>query len=219
MVIKNQPSTINHQQTLIIFTRYPRAGKTKTRLIPALGEEGAADLQRQMTEETVQKARQLTPKIPVNIEIHFAGGNRKLMEKWLGGDLIFREQIKGDLGVKMQAAFAEAFEVANHSVVIIGIDCPNLNELILKEAFSACENHDLVMGPATDGGYYLIGLNYLINELFININWGTSEVLRTTKNIAKQLSLKVYYLPVLQDIDRPEDLQLLSRDDSSKLFF
>jgi rSAM/selenodomain-associated transferase 1 len=197
---------MSNNQSLIIFTRYPEAGKTKTRLIPALGEEGAADLQRQMTEATVKKARQLTQKIPINIEIHFTDGNRKLMEQWLGKDLIFREQVGGDLGVKMQAAFTEAFKRGSKKVVIIGIDCPKLNELILAGAFSACQNYDVVIGPATDGGYYLIGLNYLIPELFINIDWGTSEVLNTTKNIANKLGLKVYYLPSLQDIDRPEDL-------------
>ncbi len=207
--------TINHQQTLIIFTRYPQAGKTKTRLIPALGEEAAADLQRQMTEETVQKARQLTHILPLKIEIHFAGGSLQLMKKWLGEDLIFREQVEGDLGVKMQAAFTENFQAKNKNVVIIGIDCPHLDKLILQEAFSACKNHDLVIGPATDGGYYLIGLNHLISELFIDINWGTSEVLFATKNIAQKLGLKVYYLPLLQDIDRPEDLKLLSTKSSN----
>jgi rSAM/selenodomain-associated transferase 1 len=200
---------MGNKQTLIIFTRYPEAGKTKTRLIPVLGAKGAADFHKKMTEETLKKALQLATKISVNIEVHFCGGNQQLMLEWLGKDLIFREQVEGDLGLKMQAAFAQVFQQNNNQkVIIIGTDCPNLNELILKKAFASLENNDLVIGPATDGGYYLIGLNRLIVDLFININWGTSEVLKTTEKIAHKLCLKISKLPVLNDIDNPEDLQL-----------
>jgi rSAM/selenodomain-associated transferase 1 len=204
--INSESPIIKNQQTLIIFTRYPEAGKTKTRLIPALGEKGAADFQRQMTEITINKAKKLTEKIPVNIEVHFQGGNRELMEKWLGKDLIFREQKEGDLGAKMLNAFNQVLSKNNQKAVIIGIDCPDLNEFILEKAFEACQDRDLVMGPAQDGGYYLIGLNKVRSELFRDIKWGTSEVFRKTENIAKRLSLKIHKLPVLNDIDRPEDL-------------
>jgi rSAM/selenodomain-associated transferase 1 len=195
-----------NQQTLIIFTRYPEAGKTKTRLIPALGEKGAADFQRQMTEKTIIKARKLNEKIPVNIEVHFTGGNQKLMQKWLGNGLIFKEQKGRDLGAKMLSAFQEILSKNQQKVVIIGIDCPDLNESILQEAFEACENNDLVIGKALDGGYYLIGLNRLVSELFEGIKWGSSKVFSQTENIAKKLNLKMYRLPILNDIDRPEDL-------------
>jgi len=193
------------KEILIIFTRYPEAGKTKTRMIPALGAEGAANLQRKMTEQTLLKVQQL----PQLIEVHFAGGNLQLMQQWLGDNIIYQPQNQGDLGIKMQTAFARAFAAKMSKVVIIGIDCPELNSAILIEAFTALNHHDLVLGPAADGGYYLIGLTTLIPELFIGINWGTSQVLAQTKTLAENLNLKVNYLPILNDVDRPEDFKFV----------
>lgn len=203
---------LSNQQTLIVFTRYPEIGKTKTRLIPLLGAKGAADFQRKMTEETVKKARSLCTKVPVKLEVHFTGGNEELMAKWLGKDLIFKEQVNGDLGLKMSTAFAEVFNKNKEKkkVIIIGIDCPDLDESILEEAFKVEQTYDLIIGPAHDGGYYLIGLNRVIPELFKEIKWGTSEVLKSTEKIADQLCLKRYNLPLLNDIDRPEDFSLLN---------
>jgi hypothetical protein len=193
-------------ETLIIFSRYPEAGKTKTRMIPALGADGAAQLQREMTEHTVKTGRELSKSHNISIEIHFTGCDRELMEQWLGKDFNYYPQVTGDLGIKMRSAFEEAFNNNSQRVVIIGIDCPDIHISILNEAFNALEKQDLVLGEAEDGGYYLIGLNHLIAELFQNINWGSSEVFNRTKNIANQLNLNIHYLPILRDIDRPEDL-------------
>lgn len=198
---------MNH---LMIFTRYPEPGKTKTRLIPALGAEGAANLQRKLTEETVAKARELSSVFPVSLEVRFAGGNFSLMESWLGSDLNYQEQDSGDLGDRMTGAFKTAFNSGIQRVVIIGIDCPGLNQEILQQAFEKLEQNDLVLGPAEDGGYYLIGLRRLIPELFRGINWGTAEVREKTVAIAQNLHLAIDYLPKLPDIDRPEDLWILS---------
>lgn len=208
----NQELTVNNNQTLIIFTRYPEIGKTKTRLIPLLGEKGAAELQRKMTEETLKKARNLQAKIPFNIEVHFTGGNEELMQKWLGKDLIIKQQIQGDLGEKMLNSLTQVFSQKNQqAVIIIGIDCPDLDEIILKEAFEACQKYSVVLGEAEDGGYYLIGLNQVIPQLFNKIKWGSNEVFKTTKNRAEKLQLTIYNLPVLNDIDRPEDVKVLSQ--------
>ncbi|MBR8827058.1 MAG: TIGR04282 family arsenosugar biosynthesis glycosyltransferase [Gomphosphaeria aponina SAG 52.96 = DSM 107014] len=189
-------------ECLIIFTRYPEPGKTKTRMIPALGAVGAASLQRQMTEFTLFKAQ----KIPQLIEVHFAGGNVQLMEEWLGNDVVFRSQVEGDLGMRMQCAFAGAFSAEMRKVVMIGVDCPDLNSAVLTEAFTALETNDLVLGPAADGGYYLIGLNCFIPQLFMGINWGTSVVFAQTNAMAQKLNLKVHNLIMLNDVDLPEDL-------------
>ncbi|NEP43068.1 MAG: glycosyltransferase [Okeania sp. SIO2H7] len=194
---------------LIIFTRYPEAGKTKTRLIPALGAEGAADFQRRMTEETVTKVGQLVAVCPLSLEVRFAGGNLALMESWLGSDLSYKEQGSGDLGDRMKLAFQTAFNSGIKRAVIIGIDCPGLNVEILQQAFEKLEENDLVLGPAEDGGYYLIGLRRLIPELFRGINWGTDRVREQTVAIAQSLHLAISYLPQLPDIDRPEDLSIL----------
>ncbi len=193
---------------LIIFTRYPEPGKSKTRLISALGAEGAAKLQQQMTEHTITIARQLLGDSSISIAVYFAGGNKNLIQDWLGNDLLYCPQLEKDLGSRMQAAFADAFNEGFQRVVTIGIDCPQLDKVLLLEAFESLEKNDLVLGPATDGGYYLIGLQQIIPQLFIGINWGTSEVLAMTQNIVNELHLNCYYLPILSDIDRPEDLPL-----------
>ncbi|AFZ37799.1 Protein of unknown function DUF2064 [Stanieria cyanosphaera PCC 7437] len=196
------------EKCLIIFSRYPEPGKTKTRMIPVLGATGAANLQRQMTEHTLKQVQQLQQFGSVEIEIHFTGGNHQLMSEWLGKNIAYYSQITGDLGKKMEFAFAQAFNRGKQKVVIIGIDCPDLNSLILKTAFVALQQQDLVLGVAEDGGYYLIGLNRLVPELFKNISWGSGRVLAQTEAIAKQLGLNIGYLPQLRDIDRPEDLSI-----------
>ena len=193
------------RETLIIFSRYPEPGKTKTRLIPALGAEGAAQLQRQMSEHTVNTARQLASR-NANIEVHFAGGTQQLMSQWLGQDLQYVQQVAGDLGCKMRSAFERAFDLGDRRVVIIGIDCPGNDRTILTSAFDLLQDRDLVLGSAEDGGYYLIGLNHSIPQLFQNIAWGTDLVLKQTTEIAQKLDLNYCYLPTLADVDRPEDL-------------
>ena len=195
-------------ETLIIFSRYPEPGKTKTRIIRALGAVGAADLQRAMTEHTLKTAIALASDRQTAIEIQFAGGNIELMQSWLGTDRLYKPQAAGDLGDKMRSAFEDAFARGQQRVVIIGIDCPDIDSQILTQAFDSLLHNDLVLGVAEDGGYYLIGLNSPQPQLFRHITWGTELVLKQTKAIAQQLNLKVDYLTTLADIDRPEDLKI-----------
>lgn len=193
-------------ECLIIFSRYPEPGKTKTRLIPALGAEGAAVLQRQMTEHTFAQVKELQGVRLVSVEVYFVGGNQHLMQRWLGTSVIYRQQAEGDLGRRMAIAFQTASEAGYERIVIIGTDCPDLNAQLMVKAFQSLEQHDLVLGPAQDGGYYLIGLRRLIPELFTGISWSTAEVLQQTTSIAQKLKLAVTFLPILSDVDRPEDL-------------
>ena len=194
-------------ERLIIFTRYPEPGLTKTRLIPTLGAKGAATLQQQMTEYTLSKVRELQTR-PLSLEVRFTGGSLTLMQDWLGTNIIYQAQGKGDLGERMARSLSVAFRAGMERVVIIGTDCPGLNASLLAKAFHQLRSHDLVLGPALDGGYYLVGLRCLILELFIDINWGTAEVLTQTVAIAKKLDVSVAYLPQLADVDRPEDLPI-----------
>lgn len=195
------------QQKLIIMTRYPEAGKTKTRMIPALGAEGAAKLQKQLTEKTVAIVEELQQGNDVTLYIYFSGGSLELMQQWLGDRHNYYEQSSGDLGKKLTSALQESFTNNSTKIVFIGIDCPDLTSTILAEAFSSLDNYDLVLGPAADGGYYLIGLSRLLPQLFEGIDWGTSVVFSQTQKIAQQLNLKINYLPTLRDLDRPEDLE------------
>lgn len=195
-----------HQQHLIIFTRYPEPGKTKTRLIPALGAVGAANLQRQMTEHTIFQVQALQKTTPISWEVRFTGGNLQLMADWLGDDLLYHTQGQGDLGSRMGRSLTQSWQSGAQKVIIIGVDCPGINAHILAQAFEQLHTHDLVLGPAIDGGYYLIGLCRPFPELFFNIHWGTSQVLQQTMNIAENLKISVSFLPPLGDVDLPEDL-------------
>lgn len=195
-----------NRECLIVFTRYPEPGKAKTRLIPVLGEDGASNLHRQMTEHTLSQVRELQSDRATRVEVYFTGGDQQLMEDWLGADIIYQPQGEGDLGQRMKSAFQTAFAAGMEGVAIVGTDCPGLDAKIMAQAFEQLNGHDLVLGPAMDGGYYLIGLRRVIPELFAGINWGTSEVREKTVAIAISLGLAVAYLPPLFDVDRPEDL-------------
>ncbi|MBH8563852.1 TIGR04282 family arsenosugar biosynthesis glycosyltransferase [Nostoc sp. CENA67] len=201
-------SSMNSKQHLIIFTRYPEPGKTKTRLIPALGILGAANLQRQMTEYTVSQVKELQKATGISLEVRFTGGNLQLMQDWLGLGLVYQSQGEGDLGLRMARSLFDSFQSSMEQVIIIGTDCPGVNSQILTQAFEQLHTFDLVLGPAIDGGYYLIGLRRLIPELFANIDWGTSQVLQQTVDIAEELNISLIYLPALADVDLPEDLPI-----------
>lgn len=197
-------------EQLIIFTRYPEAGKAKTRLISALGEAGAAALHRQMTERTIAQARLLQDRRAVSICVYFTGGTLAQMQHWLGYDLEYQPQHSGDLGERLSQAFQTAFEQGAESVIAIGTDCPSLSSEMLALAFSDLEVNSVVIGGATDGGYYLIGLNQFVPDIFQAIQWSTEIVYQQTLEIVKRLGLTIAEMPVLHDIDRPEDLQYLT---------
>jgi uncharacterized protein len=124
----------------------------------------------------------------------------------LGTEMIYHDQGQGDLGARMAAAFQNSFDSGIDKVAIIGTDCPDLKAEIMSKAFDELDRSDLVLGPAQDGGYYLIGLRRSLPELFEGINWGTDEVLAQTRTITQNLGLNIAELPTLTDIDRPEDL-------------
>ncbi len=199
----------NSREHQIIFTRYPEPGKTKTRLIPALGSQKAAELHRHLAEHTLAQVKQLANNRSLTTEIRFTGSTQAQMQAWLGTQITCRLQGEGDLGERMARAFQEAFTTGSQRVVIIGTDCPSIDPPLLANAFDELHRHDLVLGPAEDGGYYLIGLSRFIPDLFVAITWGTSAVLQQTLTIANQLQLSYSLLPQRADIDRPEDLALL----------
>lgn len=194
-----------------MFTRYPEPGTTKTRLIPALGPQGAADLQRCMTEHTLDRARELRSASQVTIEVRYAGGSQQQFKRWLGTDLLLSPQGGGDLGDRMERAFREAFKTGVDSVVLVGTDCPEMKPAHLRNAFHGLGTVDLVLGPARDGGYYLIGLRRDAPDLFRGMPWGSEEVLERTLQVARAKRMQVELLDVLFDVDRPEDLPVWER--------
>ena len=193
-----------HSQHLIIFTRYPEVGKTKTRLIPLLGAEGAAHLQQKLTEQTLILGRSLVDK-GISLRVYFTGGNSFLMQQWLGEDLDYLPQSGDDLGQRMGQAFIESFTQGAKQVVLIGTDCPGLTPSLMNQAFKQLTPREIVLGPAEDGGYYLIGLSRFLPALFQGIDWGSDRVLRQTQAIIQHQHYTVDYLPQLFDLDRPAD--------------
>ncbi len=193
---------------IIVFTRYPVPSQAKTRLIPSLGPLAAAELQRRMIEQTLKRARSLSSKKQIDIEIRYLGRNQQQMRRWLGPGLIFKRQLAGDLGQRMEAAFREAFDSGAGRVVLIGTDVPDCSMAILAQAFENLLSHDLVLGPTIDGGYWLIGLRKDA-KIFDNITWSTDAVLQQTLERASQLKLSNQLLEPRADVDYPKDLSLL----------
>lgn len=198
-------------ERLIIFTRYPEPGKTKTRLVGALGPEGAADLQREMTRHTLRWASELTRARPVSVEVRFEGGSVGLMQRGFGSEFPFRPQEAGDLGWRICRAFDAAFREGIRRTVIVGSDCPGVTRELAGSAFDRLRRTDVVLGPANDGGYYLVGLSRRCPKLFVEIPWGGSAVLRRTLRAAEDQGLTTSLLTPLDDVDRPEDLAAWER--------
>jgi len=204
------------RKRLIIFTRYPEPGTTKTRMIAALGAGGAADLQRRMTDHLAAKVKTLIGQRSLTVEVRFEGGSERLMREWLGPSFSYRHQGRGDIGRRMQRALADGFQEGYTSIVIIGADVPDISSAIIHQAFEELQKNSLVLGPAGDGGYYLIGVQKVNEdqaypELFEAINWGTSEVLSQTIAAAQQLGIGYALLDTLKDVDRPADLKIWNR--------
>jgi rSAM/selenodomain-associated transferase 2/rSAM/selenodomain-associated transferase 1 len=198
-------------ERLIVFTRYPEPGNTKTRLIPLLGPEGAAELQRRMTLQAVQAADQLQRDRPLTVEIRHEGGSSACMQAWLGAGFAYRPQGDGDLGRRMARALARAFAEGCRQAVIVGSDIPGISSALMAEAFDRLRRHDLVFGPAADGGYYLIGCNAACFRngapyLGAGIDWGTAGVLDQTLDILQSMGASHALLAPLTDVDRPGDL-------------
>ncbi|MEW6351772.1 MAG: TIGR04283 family arsenosugar biosynthesis glycosyltransferase [Thermodesulfobacteriota bacterium] len=300
------------RELLAVFTRYPEPGTTKTRLIPVLGPDGAARLQRRMTEHAIRVARRVRaargtalevrftvpagtaaeapsdlgwprehstasdgavgtrvehgvrfhpPRAPIGThltaaefdisgsyppfpcplprveedsqtlspggrgkgegpemwppvpddEICLSAGTREELRAWLGRDMDLVAQGDGDLGGRMMRAFSEGFARGFDRVVVIGSDCPGVSSRIVRSALKALDHKDLVIGPALDGGYYLIGARSVWPSIFEGIPWGSGDVFSTTMEQAARIPLSVEVLEPLQDVDRAEDLAAYER--------
>lgn len=190
---------------LAVFTKYPAPGEAKTRLIPAIGEQAAADLQRDMTRHVLAVADGAMADGRGEIEVRYTGGDAAEMQAMFGARW-YRPQGGGDLGERLRRTAEHAFAQGVERTVIIGADCPMLTAPHIRAAFDALADHDLALGPAADGGYYLIGFRHVIAPLFHDIDWGSGRVLDQTLAAAGELDLRPAMLDELPDVDRPEDL-------------
>jgi len=192
---------------ILIFARTPELGKVKTRLASDVGEAPALDLYHRLLAHTCDTVT----RSGFPARVHLAG---PMPERDLWSDAGFRRipQTDGDLGARMSAAFAHAFAEGVRSVVIIGTDCPGLRADHLHLAMTALETHEAVVGPADDGGYWLLGLTSPVRAIFENKTWSTDSVLRETLADFKALGMGVVRLETLRDVDTVDDLDALSEE-------
>lgn len=186
---------------LIIFVRNPEAGKVKTRLASTLGDEKALAIYKELLAHTRKVCSGASAERFV-----FYAETIPATDEWSGGSFTRMKQAGTDLGQRMMHAFAEVFAQGHEKVLIIGSDCFELTTNIIEDAFELLEKYDTVIGPARDGGYYLLGLKKMNPALFVNKEWSTENVFRQTiHDIEKQL-LTYALLPVLTDVDTEADL-------------
>jgi hypothetical protein len=196
-------------EVLLLFVRYPEAGRVKTRLIPALGADGAAALYERMAGAIARRVAGWRRDGLRRVAVVEAAGRVAAVGEWLGESFTAAAQVEGDLGVRLSAAFDVAFDAGGRRVVAIGSDCLDLTPELLDEAFDTLGRVDAVIGPALDGGYYLIGLRRPIPTAFSAIPWSTPETLPATLDRLQREGASLHLLPPLRDLDTPEDLDAL----------
>lgn len=189
---------------IALMLRVPKAGQVKTRLIPALGDEAACQLYRAMVEDLLEQVAATT----MPLQLFYTGGDAEhLPQAWRQAAQSLCPQQGADLGARMAHALATAFKTAAR-VLLIGSDIPDMDATILRNAAAVLRRHEVVLTPAVDGGYCLLGLNRGIDvaPIFQDMPWSTNQVLAITRQRLAALGRRVHLLPPLRDIDTPADL-------------
>ncbi len=188
------------KQALIIFVRRPELGKVKTRLAATVGEERALDIYHDLLFHT----KKIAENVRADKFIYYAGEvvNNDL---WSGAGFYKKLQVENSLGEKMSAAFDDVFALGYSKVCIIGSDCLELTSALIEKSFESLDSREAVIGPALDGGYYLLGMTEPLKPVFQNKAWSTSAVFNQTVSDFEKLNLSYQTLPVLRDVDTEED--------------
>ncbi len=187
------------KEALIIFIRNPELGKVKTRLAKSVGDEKALEIYKSLLAYTRSTVLQLD----VNRLLFYADRINN-EDEWSSDAFVKYAQVNEGLGGRMNHAFEQALE--NHEkAVIVGSDIPGINPEILQQAFHHLDEHDFVIGPAFDGGYYLLGMKSPTPELFENMEWSTAFVFEQTVDRMRGLGKTWFELPTLSDVDYLED--------------
>lgn len=188
---------------VLVFVRAPEAGRVKTRLAADVGDDAALRVYVRLAEHALTEARASGAAVRVLFTPAEAGG---AVRRWLGGDADYLAQAEGDLGTRMRRAFEDAFAAGFRRVVVVGSDLPDLSAGLLRRALASLEARDAVVGPARDGGYYLLGLRRVVPEVFRGIAWSTPAVLDETVERLRRAGIEPVFLEPLSDVDRVEDL-------------
>jgi uncharacterized protein len=188
------------ENLIIIFTRNPELGKVKTRLAASIGDKGALEIYQFLLAHTQKTVQDINADKKV-----FYSEDINNDDLWDNSFYDKALQFGQDLGARMKNAFVDGFEEGYVRIVIIGTDLYDLEASDIEMAFKKLDNHDVVIGPAVDGGYYLLGLKFIPEGIFINKKWSTDSVLsETLKNLS---NLEVYQLKPKNDIDTLEDIK------------
>lgn len=195
------PEGISTEQRLLMFVKAPRPGTVKTRLATALGNQAACAAYRELVAELLDQLRGLA-----GVELRFAPDDaRAEIEPWLQPGWTAVPQGGGALTARLTRAFDASFGAGAKRVIAIGSDCPHVTRADVEAAWQALRTKDVVLGPATDGGYWLIGLGRSMPEIFRDIPWSTSKVFTETLRRAETLHCSVRLLHELSDVDTPAD--------------
>jgi rSAM/selenodomain-associated transferase 1 len=205
------------EKCVLFFVKYPAVGRAKTRLAKQLGRKVASDLYKNFVTDILATLNNLK----VNLRIFFDPPDaEKQFQFWLGEEYSYVPQIGHDLGQRMKNAFLQAFGEGFKRVIIIGSDIPDLPAYYFDLAFDALDTNDAVVGPSSDGGYYLIGFvkDAFSPEVFNGISWSSDSVFDQTVDILKQYGRKLYLLPQWYDVDTLADLESLLQRNKNTTF-
>ncbi|MGB5499017.1 MAG: TIGR04282 family arsenosugar biosynthesis glycosyltransferase [Maribacter sp.] len=193
-------SLANSKNLLLIFTRNPVLGQCKTRLAATVGDNVALDIYKFLLHHTFA----ITNELPIRKQVYYSN---EIWEDDIWDSRIFEKHLQSgsDLGERMAYAFRKGFENGFENIIIIGSDMYDLDMTDLEVAFNALQQNDFVIGPAEDGGYYLLGMKMFNESVFKNKNWGSDTVFQSTMNDLK--NEKVYLLKSKNDIDLYEDVK------------
>jgi rSAM/selenodomain-associated transferase 1 len=194
---------MNTRNVLGFFAKYPEPGKVKTRLAKEIGTESAACFYRRVAEYVLKRT---APADSGYLRIVFYTPDMMMQrfEDWLQDEML-RVQRGADVGERMENALEEMFRMGAEKAVVVGADIPGLHKGIIDRAFQYLDSADLVIGPAMDGGYYLIGMKSTHPEIFRDITWGTGEVFRKTVLNIEKMGLRYRTVETLFDVDGLED--------------
>ncbi len=196
---------MSHDTAILLFVKAPEKGHVKTRLAASLGDDAALELYSCFVEDIVDVVEKTG--VPVRIHVHPSKA-QSAVTRWLGPSRLYRPQQGHDLGQRMEHALRQAFTDGVSRAVLIGSDIPDLTPDILCEALDALRTTDSALGPAHDGGYYLVGFRKetFLPEVFHGIAWSTDSVYKSTIDLLRNAGRTIHYLPQLRDIDTVDDL-------------
>lgn len=190
------------KNALIVMTKAPVMGKCKTRLAKTIGDENALDIYIQLLDYTAQISKETGAD-----KFIYSTARLKDKNRWKSNNTYFKLQSNGDLGNRMNTAIETVLDLGYKNAIVIGSDCAEINAEDIQFAFNLLKQKDIVIGPALDGGYYLIGMKKAAPSLFQNISWSTESVLKETMNKVENLNLSYEILEEKSDIDFENDLK------------